>query len=405
MKRGWTVFLSVALAAGFLLIGCSRKREATPEEKVPPDIVRIAPVAIRQIGMTFATVENRSVSARILTTAEIKADEERVFHVNPFVIGRVVRDNVRLGGSIRRGQVLAVVQNLEVARIQADYVHQSHQNDVDVKEARIRATLADQNLEREKRLLAEGLTPRKDYQQAQAAAGLAGADLAGKREHGIHLKAEAQALLSVYGARPGRSGSERIETGSVLMAPGSGIVTRKYITVGDVVSADTVMYEIADLSRVWLDIDIYPKDLSSVTIGQAVRFTSDSAPNKTFLGRINYIQPTAAETSRTYVARAYIDNAAGLLRPGMFGQAGLERPAGQTKPFIPEDAVQKYGRDTFVFIPMGGGRFRKRTVRLGETVEGGYLADAGVWAGDRVVLKGSFTLKAEMFKSLFAEEE
>jgi cobalt-zinc-cadmium efflux system membrane fusion protein len=400
------LFLGTTMTASLVLSGCgSKQTEEQVREQVPPNVIQLAPEAIRSAGVQRLTVQSRTTNSPIATTGEIQANENRVFHISSFVSGRVVRDNVFLGDSIRTGQTLAVVQNLEVAKIQADYIHQLHQNEIDIEQARTRAALAQKNLTRERRLLAEGVSPRKDYQQAEADAVLARTELEGQQEHRVHIKAEGKALLSAYGMRPGSVHSERIRTDSPVTAPRAGVITKKSITLGDMVTPDTVMYEVADLSQIWLNVNIYPKDLSAVRVGQTVTFTTDSLPGKAFIGRINYIQTGVNEASQTYTARAFMSNPGGQLKPGMFGQVQIEQTSQQAKPFVPESAVQKYGRETFVFVPLDQTRFRKQTVILGKKSGDGYLVNEGLQTGETVIGKGSFTLKAEMLKSRFAEEE
>ena len=404
----------IGLAAiGLLVLGFFVLKGKPPEEKASEEhediaateIIELNPQAIQRAGIQTVTVQSRNVAGQISTTGEVRANENRVFHINSFVGGRVSQDNAFLGDFIRRGQTIAVVQNLEVAKIQADYIHELHNNEIEIEQARTRFALAQKNLERERHLLNEGISPRKDYQQAEADATMAHSALEGQQEHRIHIKAEGKALLGAYGMRPGNVHSESIRTGSPVTAPRSGVITKKNITLGDMVTPETIMYEVADLSQVWLDITVYPKDLSAVRVGQTVSFTSDSLPGRVFIGRINYVQPAAEEASQTYVARAYLDNSSGILKPGMFGQARLDLAARQSRPFVPEEAVQKYGKETFVFVRLGNNRFRKQTIQLGDPVAGGYLVNTGVQAGDQIVGKGSFTLKAEMLKSQFAEEE
>ena len=403
-KRLGMLFLATMIAISLSACG-HRQAEEEVQEKAPPNVISLSPEAVRIAGIETLTVLTRTSSIPIVSTGEIQANENRVFHINSFVGGRVVQDNVFLGDTIRQGQTLAVVQNLEVTKVQADYIHELHQNEYDIKQARTRYSLAQKTLEREKRLLAEGISPRKDYQQAEAEAAMARSELEGQQEHRVHIQAEGRALLGAYGVSPGKAQSEKIRTGSPVTAPRSGVVTKKNVTLGDMVTADMVMYEVADLSQIWLDIAVYPKDLTSVQMGQTVLFTTDSMPGKGFIGRVDYIQPGVNEASQTYVARAFIDNAGRQLKPGMFGEVKIEQSVKQTKPFVPEAAVQKYGRETFVFIPLGDNRFRKQTILLGDKVADGYLVTGGLQIGEKLVGKGSFTLKAEMLKSQFAEEE
>lgn len=407
MTKPWIAVLLSMLTIGSLTIaGCrSQQREEVVEENTPPNVIALSPEAVRSIGISMVSVGSRSVAGQLVTTAEIKASENRVFHISPFTSGRIIQDHVTLGDRIRQGQTLAVVQNLDIAKIQADFIHELHSNEVEVDKARTRLALAQKNLERERRLLAEGISPRKDYQQAEAEAAIAKSEYEGELEHRVHIKAEGQALLGAYGMKPESMHTERIRTGSPVTAPRSGVVTRKNTTLGDMVTPETVMYEVSDLSQIWLDVAVYPKDLSSVRIGQTVTFTTDSLPNRSFIGQVNYIAPTVSEARQTYLARAYLSNPDGILKPGMFGQARLDLPVRQSKSYIPESAIQKYGREVFVFIPLENNRFRKQTVVLGSRVGDGYFIESGLTFGQQVVGQGSFTLKSELLKGQFAEEE
>lgn len=405
------LLLSLGLASSLALSGCSgdkEKAETDGEEghaEATTDMIVLPSEAVQRAGMTTVSVQNRAISSQIETTGEIKANENRSFHINSFVSGRITRDNVTLGDTVSKGQTLAVVQNLEVARIQADYIHELHQNEVEITKNRARQQLAQRNLERERRLLAEGISPRKDYYQAETEADLARADLEGEKEHQIHIKAEGKALLGAYGMNPGSVHSETIRTGSPVTSPRSGVIIQKNITVGDMVTPETLMYEVADLSQVWLDVVVYPKDLSRIQAGQIIHFTSDSLPGTVFMGKVNYIPPATNPESATFTARAFLNNPQGLLKPGLFGQTIIELPIQEHKPFVPDEAVQRYGKEAFIFIKLGNNRFQKQVVTIAEKVAGGYLLNSPVPPGALIVVKGSFMLKAEMLKSQFAEEE
>lgn len=391
------------------LLGFSACNQPAPVEQkdteTPPNFIRLAPEAVRSIHMTTETVTSQAVSNQLLTIGEIKANENNVFHINSFVSGRILQDNVVLGQAIKPGQVLAVIQNLDVAKIQAEYIHELHQNEIDIAKAKTRYELAKKNAEREKQLVAEGISPRRDYQQAEAEAELAKTELYGQHEHKIHINAENKALLGAYGVSANNAHSEVIKNSSPVISPRTGIITKKTITVGDMVAPDTLLYEVSDLSQLWLDITIYPKDIAQVRIGQTVEFLTDSLPGQLFTGRIDYVQPISNETNPTYIARAYLDNTKRQLKPGMLGKIKIDKGEKIKRVIVPEDAVQKYGREFFVFVPLGNGKFKKRTIRIGHKSENGYLVEDGLSEGETVVTQGSFNLKAELLKSQFAETE
>ena len=407
-KRMKELMLVFALSALTLLSACHAPEavdETTEREKPVPDTVQLTPGAVTQSKLTLMRLLARPEAMSLHSTAMVKMDENRLFHISSFVSGRVIQENAELGQTVRAGQTLAVVQNLEVAKIQANYIHELHSNEIEVSQARTIYGLAQSKLQRERQMWQEGVSPQRDYQQAVADEKIAKTDLEGKLEHRLHLRSETGALLSAYGLKPTGAHTERITTGSPIHAPKGGVLVKKNVTVGDMVTPETVMYEVADLSQVWLDMTIYPQDIEEVRAGQPLTFTTDSVPGKVFSGQVDYVQPSAQSGNATYVARAYLHNPDALLKPGIYGQARIDRQLTENRLIVPEAAVQRYGRETFVFTPVGNNRFHKQTVILGEKVTDGFVLREGLSADAQVVGNGSFVLKAELLKTQFAESD
>lgn len=399
-------FLCSLLLILILIGGCSREKEADQaEEKHLSTLVKISPKAIKNAGIQIITVQEKSAGAELTTIAEVRADENKVFHINPPIAGRIIQESVLLGDHIKQGQTVAVLQNLEVAKVNAEFIHQLHQNEIEIHQAKIKLGFAQKNLEREKRLLAEGITSKKDYIQAETDYELAIATFEGLKEHTIHIKSEAKALLNAYGTHLGNIHSERVNTNSALISPRSGIITKKNVVIGDMVNPEETLYEVADLNYVWLDITLYPKDIKLVKLGQKVTFMSDAVPGKLYTGIVNYLQPGVLETSQTFIARTFLKNSNLSLKPGLLGSANIQIEPQEPHIFIPKAAIQSYGKEKFVFLVTKDGSFQKQTVSLKEKVSDGYLVESGVYVGDKIVGKGSFTLKAEMLKSQFIEED
>jgi cobalt-zinc-cadmium efflux system membrane fusion protein len=373
--------------------------------------------AIDEIVLSDSANQNAMISSEpahmmkyqqdIKTTGEIKADENRVFHINSMVNGRVLKDNVNLGDIIHQGQVLALVQNIEVARIYGDYVHQKHQNEVQIHQLMSKMDLAKSILDRNSQLFSEGIAPQKDVLSSQNALDQLSIELKGVREHQTHLVSETQALLSAYGKtiRASDEDGSKIDNVSPMIAPRSGVVIKKNITLGDVVDSKEPLYVVADLSSVWLDITIYDKDLANVQVGETLTFTSDSLPTRVFNGKVDYIQPLAGDNTRTFLARASLPNPGLALKPGMFGTALIHTSKSDSLPYIPDSAIQRYGDETFVFEDAGANHYHKRKIVLGDRILDGYLAKSGVTGGERIVVKGSLPLKAELLKRLTPGQE
>ncbi len=368
------------------------------------DIITLSPQAAANAEIKSQPLKEMSYTSDIKTTGELKADENHVFHINSMVGGRVTEDKVNLGDLIHQGQTLAVVQNLEVTKLIGEYIHQKHSNEILASQLNSRLELANKNLERLNKLADEGIAPQKDVLTARNAVDQLTIELKGVKEHDIHLTSETEAMLSAYGKHLRNYDSHKIDSDSPLTAPRAGIIIKKTITLGDVVSTTEPLYVVADLSDIWLDITIYDKDLAQIKIGQAVTFVSDSLPGHKFDGKISYIQPLAGDT-RTFLARAVLPNRGLLLKPGMFGNATIHTNRKETLPYVADNAIQRYGKDVFVFADMGGGKYQKCSIELGERLLDGHLVKSGISSGAAVVNNGGLTLKAEFLRKINGASE
>jgi len=372
------------------------------------DQISLSAQALNSSPLEILNVENRVDQAKIVTTGEIKADENRVFHINSIVAGRVMEDKVSLGKAIKKGDKLAIIQNLEVARTYGDYIHQAHQNQVDIAQVEARLELAKKTVQRLAHLSQEGIVAEKDLLAAENQQKILEIDLAGLKEHNIHIKAESKELLATYGVsleEEEKKGVEHIDSGSPIIAPKSGVVIQKNVTVGDVVSPSQVLYVVADLSQVWLDLAVYDKDLQKIKEGERVIFHSDSLRGAKYSGNISYIQPVAGDSTKTFLARVILPNQNMILKPGMFGQAEISSNMGKNLPYLYDRSLQKYENETFTFIKTADGSFEKRLVTLGDRVGDGYLITNGIKEGEQVVGTGSFKLKSELLKSKIGNDE
>lgn len=393
-----------------LLSACSASmpelaNEIKEEKPTITDEVVLSDAARDRLNLKSVIVGTRQSVETVATTGEIKSDDTRVFHINALTTGRVMRDNVSLGQTIKAGQVLARIQNLEIVKIFSEYIHQTHQIKVDKSLAETKLGLVRKTYERTKTLFAEKIAPEKDLIKAVSDVKIEEQTVQGLVEHAHHLRNETQALLAAYGVNMPAANVEMIESTSPIITPRAGVVTVKNVTVGDVVSSAEPLYVIADLSKVWLDLAVYDKQLASIREGSTVSFTSDSLPGKRFAGKVTYIKSAAEENSGTFVARVTLENPQLNLKPGMVGQARIENQSIVSKPFVPEAALQKIGNENFVFLNGADGHYKKRKIILGQRLKEGYLTIQGLKAGDSIVTDGSFALKAEMLKASMSEGE
>lgn len=178
-----------------------------------------------------------------------------------------------------------------------------------------------------------------------------------------------------------------------LTAPQTGVVTKKLVQPGQYVKEGDVLYDIADLSQVWVEAEVFEADMRNVKVGQGVEVTTPSFPGKTFRGRIAFIYPFLNPDSRTVKVRAVLPNPGQRLKPDMFVTASLVT-ANAAHLAVPSSAVLDTGRRKLVYLEVAPGVFRPREVSLGNKADAYYPVLSGIEEGQKVAVSGGFLLDA-----------
>jgi len=380
-----------------LLAGCGKKDEPISTN---PDIIKINKYMQEDIYST--TIDSMPFVTQLKTTAVVRTDRDRTYQISALASGQIIKDLARLGDKVSQGQVLAYIQNPEIISAYSGFLHASHESQATIRQAKVEYELSKKTYEREKKLYNDGISAKKDFLKAEADMHLAQSRLNYQQEHLSHTHMEAHAFLNSYGVKF-TPGADKINTSSPVFALGSGIVTKKNIALGSIVNPTSILYEITDLSKLWIDLTIFAKDLANIKESQKVIFKADTYPNQEFSGEVNYIHPETGLDSPTFIARVFIDNTSNLLKPGMFGSIIIKSDKQKMVPFVPDAAIQQYGKEQFVFIDLGDGKYKKQIIKIAQLNEQGGFVESGLKEGDKVVTKGSFKLKSEMLKHLFSE--
>jgi len=180
-----------------------------------------------------------------------------------------------------------------------------------------------------------------------------------------------------------------------LRSPVTGTVLERNLVEGQYVEADTPLFTVADLSRVWVLVDLYEMDLGRVKLGDRARFTADGLPGRTFAAAIDFIYPTVSSETRTLKARLSLANQEGLLRPGMYGQVDVSSRRGVSSLVVPAEAVVNTGEISYVFLARGEGHFEPRRVWTGTSDGDQVTVLKGLAEGDTVVSSASFLIDSE----------
>ncbi len=207
----------------------------------------------------------------------------------------------------------------------------------------------------------------------------------------------------------GATGGEGADFG--LVSPIAGVVVERNASPGQVVGPSTNLFTVANLRHVWITVDVYEADLSRVRRGAPVVVTPVALAGETFAGRVTYAGGVVDPASRTFKVRVELENPGLRLRPGMFAQVRITVPPGAAATTgtltVPEIAIQEINGKQVAFVATASpGQFVARPVTVGPRSSGGLVTlTGGLAAGDRIVGRGAFQLKAEMLKASFGEDQ
>ena len=181
-----------------------------------------------------------------------------------------------------------------------------------------------------------------------------------------------------------------------LAAPASGVVLEKRAVQGMRFMPGEMLYQIADLSNVWVIAEVFEQDLAQVVVGQKSEVTFNALPGMTFTGQVTFVYPTVTPETRTAKVRIELPNHQGHLRPALYGTVLLAAPvASGPVVAVPDSAVLDTGARQAVLVERGEGLYEPREVKTGGRAEGYVEVLQGVKEGERVVVRANFLIDAE----------
>jgi len=300
------------------------------------------------------------MQATLTLPAVVMANVTRTVHVTARVSGKVERVNVRLGDSVQRGQVLAIIASPDVADAYSDW-----------QKAEADQQLAHQALARAQLLYVHKAIAKRELEAAEGNAAKSDAELRRVEER-----------LHILGGSTQQPSPE-----IALRAPISGTITEQNTAFGEgVKTPDNTpsLFTIANLEDVWVVGNVYEKDFANVHLGDAADVSFAAFPGRTWHGRVSNLSSILDPSTRTLQARVVLPNPGGLLRPQMFGELLVHSQQQHVATVVPTSAVIRLEDKDFVYVPDGPGRFRRVTVAAGPEVGGARVVD-GLAVGQQVV--------------------
>jgi cobalt-zinc-cadmium efflux system membrane fusion protein len=323
--------------------------------------------------LAFASVERRVFTPELNVTGTVAFDPERVAAVGARISGRIRRLYKLEGDTVRAGEILAEIESAELGKAQASLVA-----------ARARAEAGAANERRERQLAEAGVASKRDAELAEDVAARARAE----------LTAAEQRVHAMGGMRDGSDiGILRVR------APIDGKITERNVWRGQRIDPTHTVFRVADLSRVWVELAVFERQIATVRPGDEVDVSPAGAGGKGLMGVVDHVGDVIDVDTRTAAVRVVVDHPAFILRPGQSVRARIHL-SGRPEPslVVPQSAVANVDGVRTVFVYHAPDCIEPRTVRVGghdgEQVE----ILSGLRAGENVATSGVMNLRSSVFR-------
>jgi membrane fusion protein, heavy metal efflux system len=379
--------------------GCQKAANAPANSASPQtNAARSESAQAQAHAIETEIVALQPIAGAILATGKILVTEDRVASIGPVHDGRIVRLYAGQGANVKKGQKLADLESADIDQAEADFLKALADYENARRTSAAEVKFAQATYDRTKMLYEKTITAGKNLQAAEhdlevakasAANTIAStkAALTAARRHLLILglkEADIDALVS----KPG------LAAVFSLTSPIAGIVVERNATIGATVGSDANLFKIIDLSRVWIDANVFEKDLERVRRGQEVKVSVTAFPESSFSGKVILVSSVVDPETRSVKVRTEVPNPDGRLKPDMFANVQIITDMHRASISIPQSAVLDDGGKTVVFVADGSG-YKKRVVITGIQSSDRIEIRDGLNAGDKVVVKGNYLLLQE----------
>ncbi len=341
-------------------------------------VIEMTKAQQEEIGLVLASAQPGHIDSLLSLVGEIRLHEDRLAHLVPKVAGIVREVRVSLGDRVREGQVLAIIDSYDLVQLKADYLEKSRAVQVTRRA-----------FERKDYLKKENIASEADWLSSQAAFQNAETALNSARRRLAVVGLSNAVINNLHNEKDVSFGQY------ALRSPIDGAIITKHITRGEKVG-DEEVFAVADLSSLWVDLQIPSKDLGSVKEKMPVEIVSAGGLHSS--GKIALVGPVVNEATRTVLARMVLPNPKGLWKPGMFVNGRILKTDPAASVVIEADAVQHIEGKDVVFTPEKKG-FKAVEVTLGRRNRNRVEILKGLEPGERYASKGAFELKAVIVTS------
>jgi cobalt-zinc-cadmium efflux system membrane fusion protein len=362
------------------LLGEDEEAKATASAAAAVSLreVKLSPELARRAQLTSEPVTKRPLAPTLALVGSVNFDADAVADVGGRIAGRITRTMVTVGDMVQKGESLVELESHHLGDALAELLS-----------ARANLIAAENHAKRESALAEKQLSSAQVVETARANAKALHAEVEGAEQRLLAMGITPAEISNLHAGK-----GPRLVT---LRAPIAGEVVERYAVLGQVVDPTQPILRIADLSRLWVELDLFERDLAHVAEGDHVEIRSETYPDRTFLGKVAHINATVDVSTRTARVRIEVPNPERLLRPGQFVRAHLSTSGdSEPVPAIPRKAVLQVEGEPSVFVQLSEDRFMARPVELGRVAGDLVQVKRGLLEGERVVTEGAFVLKSEL---------
>jgi len=384
------------MTCSLFMTACSTPKpdvKAQPEKELGPVIVEMKAEAQEHVGLKLGAASRTQLSEYLQVTGSVQPIDSRVSDVHSLARGRILQVFAKVGDRVQSGQPLARIDNIEAGELF------SEEESAKAELQKLQVQVANQNkqFERVRRLVEIGAAPQKDLELAQA------------EKDGLQQAIRSQeSVIKGIAAKLRRSGAEdgndQASTATTLRAPFAGVITKAHASTGELVESTTELFTVADLSQVWVQAEVYEKDLGRIRVGQTAYVAVDTYPDQEFMARVAYIGDVLDPQTRTARVRCELMNPDLRLKLDMFASIRVPTTFSREAIAVPISAQQQVDGKNVVFIQRDVTHFEMRPITAGNTVNGQLEVVTGLREGEKVVTQGAFHLKSILAGKELGEE-
>jgi len=358
------------------------QHEHEGEESSSGEVIMLDPETMKIIDLKTVFAERADFDEVVKAAGKIINNQNREVHMSTLIPGRVHMLMADWGETVRKGQGLACLESIEIGMKRAEY-----------DKARAEFELAEADFRRKENLLREQAVSEKVFLEAET----------NRKSAEINLE-YAKKMLLLSGLKEEEIAAPPDDHRTVegcsfhLTAPIDGVIIGRSVVTGEQVNPGDCLFRILDNSTVWIEVNVYEKDLQHLKKDGVIKLSVPAYPDRVFTGRIFYIGSTIDEATRTVIVRSEVPNKDFALKPGMFAEVDIVTGSRSNVLAVPAAALLSEDNLNFVFSKHGD-HFHRHQVTTGSRGDGLVEILSGIEEGEEIVVRGHYQLKSKMLMS------